>query len=73
MSNVAARWVLQQPETGVVIIGSRLGVSEHIESSTRTLSFDLSTEDLQKIEGVLTKSRARDMFEQIGDCGSEYR
>ncbi|ORY35585.1 NADP-dependent oxidoreductase domain-containing protein [Naematelia encephala] len=73
VSNIAARWILDRPETGVVIIGSRLGVSEHVESSLKTFDFELIDEDRAEIENVLDKSRAKDMFEQIGDCGLEYR
>ena len=90
--NVVARWVLDQPETGVVIIGeasvlegiyeclssisltgSRLGVTSHNDSNLRTMELELDAEDMKAIDAVLAKSRAKEMFEQIGDCGSEYR
>ncbi|ORX38993.1 NADP-dependent oxidoreductase domain-containing protein [Kockovaella imperatae] len=73
VANVAARWVLDQPETGVVIIGSRLGVTSHDEANLKIDSFRLSDEDMAAIEKILERSRGRQMFEQIGDCGAEYR
>ncbi len=33
LTNVATRWVLQQPGVGAVIVGTRLGVSSHIEDN----------------------------------------
>jgi len=53
--------------------GSRLGVTSHIPSTLNTLDFDLPEQDSADIERVILKSRVKEMFEQIGDCGSEYR
>jgi aryl-alcohol dehydrogenase-like predicted oxidoreductase len=35
IANVAVRWVLDRPQVGGVIVGARLGLSEHIEENKR--------------------------------------
>ena len=68
MANVASRFILEQPAVGAVIIGARLGESEHIADNRRLLEFDLDTEDKEAIDDALQ------MLEPIpGDCGDEYR
>lgn len=71
LANVAVRYILDKPAVGGVIIGARLGLSEHLEDNARTFQFNLDAEDMKKIEVVLKKSR--DLFRAIGDCGDEYR
>ncbi|KAG9191315.1 hypothetical protein G6011_09403 [Alternaria panax] len=73
ISNVATRWVLDFPYVGAVIIGARMGVSEHTEENLRTYGWKLDEEDQKSIEKVLEKSRREDVFKDMGDCGSEYR
>ena len=53
------------------IIGSRLGLSDHIEQNSKTFSLQLQNDDFEKIKSVTSK--ANDLFESIGDCGGEYR
>ncbi|KAI3614945.1 aldo keto reductase [Moniliophthora roreri] len=72
-SNVAARWVLDNPAVGAVIVGTRLGVSSNVYSNLKVFSFQLDAEDLQQIEAAALGERARKVFEMMGDCGSEYR
>jgi aryl-alcohol dehydrogenase-like predicted oxidoreductase/enamine deaminase RidA (YjgF/YER057c/UK114 family) len=68
IANVSSRYILQQPAVGGVIIGARLGESEHIEENLRVFSFELDEEEVSSIETVL------DDFVPIpGDCGDEYR
>ncbi len=71
IANVAVRYVLDQPAVGGVIIGARLGASEHIHTNAQVFGFSLDAEDLQEIEAVL--ARSRDLYQIIGDCGAEYR
>jgi aryl-alcohol dehydrogenase-like predicted oxidoreductase/enamine deaminase RidA (YjgF/YER057c/UK114 family) len=68
IANVAARWVLDQPAVGAVIIGARLGQREHIEDTVRVFSFALTDADRTELD------EARAALTSIpGDCGDEYR
>ena len=68
MANVASRTILEQPAVGAVIIGARLGESEHIENNRQLLHFTLDDGDKAVIGEALSA------LESIpGDCGDEYR
>ena len=54
-----------------VIVGVRLGVSDHIDENARLFDLELEPRDLEEIESVL--SRSHDLYQTIGDCGDEYR
>lgn len=69
--NVAVRYILDKPAVAGVIVGSRLGVSEHLEDNARVFDFSLDGSDYEQIKAVLGKSR--DLYQLIGDCGDEYR
>ncbi|KAI5283728.1 hypothetical protein KEM54_001904 [Ascosphaera aggregata] len=72
ISVVAARWVLDHEYVGAVIIGTRMGVSEHTAENKKIYGWRLDKDDRNMIEDIL-KSSARDgMFRDIGDCGGEY-
>ncbi|BAY64059.1 aldo/keto reductase [Calothrix brevissima NIES-22] len=71
ISNVAVRYILDKPVVGGVIVGARLGISEHLEDNAKVFSVNLDAEDLEKIDAVSQKSR--DLYQLIGDCGDEYR
>ncbi|EUC47106.1 hypothetical protein COCMIDRAFT_90828 [Bipolaris oryzae ATCC 44560] len=73
ISNVATRWVLDFPYVGAVIIGARMGISEHTEENLKTYGWRLDAEDQKRIEEILEKSRREEVFSVMGDCGSEYR
>lgn len=73
VSSVALRWVLDHGYVGAVIIGARMGISEHIEENLKAFSFVLDGEDQGKIDVVLAKCHAKAIFEAMGDCGAEYR
>ena len=73
LSIVALRWVLDHDYVGAVIIGARMGISEHIDENLKVFSFKLDPEDQENIQKVLDRCRAREIFETMGDCGSEYR
>ncbi|MCP6759286.1 MAG: aldo/keto reductase [Fischerella sp. CENA71] len=71
ISNVAVRYILDQPTVGGVIVGAKLGVSEHIEDNAKVFTFCLDAEDIHNIDVISGKSR--DLYQFIGDCGDEYR
>jgi aryl-alcohol dehydrogenase-like predicted oxidoreductase len=71
IANVAVRYVLENPLVGGVIIGARLGISDHIKENSRILDFSLDQEDKVQINSILVKSK--DLMQVIGDCGDEYR
>ena len=73
ISNVAVRWVLDHDYVGAVIVGARMGISEHIEENLKSFSFRLDDEDKEQINVVLEKCNAKAIFKEMGDCGSEYR
>ena len=68
MANVAARAVLDRPAVAGVIIGARLGRSEHIADNLRLSSLKLDAKDREKLAAA---SGALDPVP--GDCGDEYR
>ena len=68
MANVASRYILEQPAVGGIIIGARLGESEHIENNLQLFDFSLDDDTMEEI------SVAINTFNHIpGDCGDEYR
>ncbi|KAF7558429.1 hypothetical protein G7046_g5726 [Stylonectria norvegica] len=73
ISNVATRWVLDVPYVGAVIVGARMGISEHTDSNLASFGWTLDSEDQQAIEQILLKSKRMEIFETMGDCGGEYR
>lgn len=73
VSNVATRWVLDHDYVGAVIIGGRMGISEHVDENVQAFSFKLDDDDKAMISKVLEQSKAKDVFEAMGDCGAEYR
>lgn len=76
LTNVASRWVLQQPAVGAVIVGSRLGVSSHALENLNVFRFKLDEDDMAAIDRVALGEgghKTRAVFEKLGDCGNEYR
>ena len=71
IANVATRYILDKPSVAGVILGTRLGVSEHRDENARTFTLSLNEEAHGHIQAVLGK--ANDVFQSIGDCGDEYR
>ena len=68
ITNVASRWVLEQPHVAGVIIGLRPGENDHRADNARLFGFALDEED---------HACLRDSFAGAatipGDCGDEYR
>ncbi|KAM0481997.1 hypothetical protein ACHAPX_003331 [Trichoderma viride] len=73
ISNVATRWVLDFPYVGAVIVGARMGISEHTDENLRSFGWSLDSSDQNMLEAVLGRSRRVDIYEHLGDCGAEYR
>lgn len=78
LTNVATRWVLQQPAVGAVIVGTRLGVSSHASDNLNVFQFRLDEGDMAAINEVALgnvpdRAKARAVYEKLGDCGNEYR
>ena len=71
ISNIAMKFILDKPSVAGVIIGARLGISEHKTDNSKVFGFMLDNEDHEKIKLVTSKSN--NLFEAIGDCGDEYR
>lgn len=71
IANVATKFVLDRPQVGGVIIGARLGISNHISENLKTFELNLDSEDLEEIKQVT--SRSNNLYAFIGDCGDEYR
>jgi diketogulonate reductase-like aldo/keto reductase len=73
ISNVATRWILDFPYVGAVIVGARMGVTEHIEDNMMVYGWKLDPRDRSAINQVLERSQRDDIYNQLGDCGGEYR
>jgi aryl-alcohol dehydrogenase-like predicted oxidoreductase len=71
IANVATRYILDKAVVAGVIIGARLGISDHRNSNALVFNFSLDKSDYNDIEAVCIKSN--NLFETIGDCGDEYR
>ncbi|KAK4549371.1 hypothetical protein LTR36_006368 [Oleoguttula mirabilis] len=76
LTNVATRWVLQQPNVGAVIVGTRLGVSNRGGENLKAFSFQLDDGEMRAINDValgVELERSFAMLSKLGDCGNEYR
>lgn len=71
IANVAISFILDDRAVAGVIIGARLGISEHRDDNFKVFDIKLDSEDKFLIDSVTQKSQ--NLFEIIGDCGSEYR
>jgi enamine deaminase RidA (YjgF/YER057c/UK114 family) len=68
MANVAVRAILDEPAVAGVIVGARLGESEHVADNARVFSFALDDDDRR----ALAEAQAA-LAPIPGDCGDEYR
>lgn len=68
IANVASRFILDQPAVGGVIIGARLGMSEHIEENKKLLTLQLDDASIN-----LIRESIKHLTAIPGDCGDEYR
>ncbi|MFM1877713.1 MAG: hypothetical protein RLZZ241_579, partial [Bacteroidota bacterium] len=68
IASIAGRYVLENKHVGALIVGARLGESEHIQDHKKLLDIKLDAEDLILI------AEAQGKLNPIpGDCGDEYR
>ncbi len=68
IATLASHYMLLQPAVAGVIIGARLGKSEHITENQQLFSIQLEEEDRASIQTALSS------LQKIpGDCGDEYR
>ncbi|MDI1322177.1 MAG: aldo/keto reductase [Algoriphagus sp.] len=68
IANIASKYIMDQPAVGGVIIGARLGQSEHIAENEKLFSFELDASDKDQVAKVLVA-----LNKIPGDCGDEYR
>ena len=68
LTNVATRFILEQPGVAAVIVGARLGERAHIDDNLRLCAFQLSRDDRAHLEAALAT-----LTPIPGDCGDEYR
>jgi aryl-alcohol dehydrogenase-like predicted oxidoreductase/enamine deaminase RidA (YjgF/YER057c/UK114 family) len=68
LTNVACRWVLEQPAVGAIIVGARLGVAEHLRENLRVFDFALDEHDRAELDAAGARLRPIP-----GDVGDEYR
>eukprot|EP00871_Galdieria_phlegrea_P005872 jgi/Galph1/772/GphlegSOOS_G5443.1 len=71
ITNVATRYVLEQENVAGILIGTRLGLSDHFNENVKVFQFQLDQDDYGKIHSVTCKSN--NLLHIIGDCGDEYR
>jgi len=71
IANVSTKFILDKPAVAGVIIGARLGISEHREDNARVFDLQLDSQDHTMLNSVIGKSN--DLFDIIVDCGDEYR
>jgi len=71
IANVATRFILDKPQVAGVIIGTRLGITNHREDNAKVSDVKLDSDDISSIDEIT--ARSDDLFNVIGDCGDEYR
>ena len=68
IANLASRTILDQPAVGAIIVGARLGESEHVEETCRLFELTLDEEARSAIAEAIAPLQPIP-----GDCGDEYR
>ena len=68
LANVATRWALHQPAVAAVIVGARLGESQHRADNLQLFEFSLDADDLVLLDAAFAATQPIP-----GDCGDEYR
>ena len=68
IANICSKFVLDNPTVSSIIIGARLGESDHIQENTNILSIELSDAQRKTIEEAQKSLKAIP-----GNCGDEYR
>ncbi|TDT43731.1 aryl-alcohol dehydrogenase-like predicted oxidoreductase [Maribacter spongiicola] len=68
IANIASRFILEGDAVASVIVGARLGESEHIYDNRKMLDITLDADDINAI-----KEAQLQLTLIPGDCGDEYR
>ncbi len=68
IANIASKYILENPAVAGVIIGARLGKSEHIHDNEKLFSFQFDEDSKKQIAQSLSN-----LATIPGDCGDEYR
>jgi aryl-alcohol dehydrogenase-like predicted oxidoreductase/enamine deaminase RidA (YjgF/YER057c/UK114 family) len=68
IANVATRWVLEHQAVAGVIVGARLGETEHRADNLKLFGFSLDAEDHARLDAAFAQTKMIP-----GDCGDEYR
>lgn len=68
ISNIATRWVLEHDFVAAALVGTRLGLSEHLADNKRVFDFKLDEVDFAAIADIKSN-----FIRLPGDCGDEYR
>jgi aryl-alcohol dehydrogenase-like predicted oxidoreductase/enamine deaminase RidA (YjgF/YER057c/UK114 family) len=68
VSNVATRWVLNLPAVAAVIVGARLGESEHRSDNLKLFDLQFDAQDQAALANAFAQTKRLP-----GDCGDEYR
>jgi len=71
IANISAKFILDKPTVAGIIIGTRLGISEHRQDNSHVFDLELDSQDHTLINSITKKSN--NIFDAIGDCGDEYR
>ena len=68
ISNISSRYILEDPNVASVIIGARLGESDHISDNKKIYDVNFSEEDKKLL------SKSLNLLDVVpGNCGDEYR
>jgi aryl-alcohol dehydrogenase-like predicted oxidoreductase len=68
LTNVATRFIMEQPGVAAVIVGARLGERAHLDDNQRLCRFKLTSDDRAHLEAAIAT-----LTPIPGDCGDEYR
>jgi aryl-alcohol dehydrogenase-like predicted oxidoreductase len=68
IANISSRYMLNQPQVAGIILGARLGESNHINENLGIFDIELSDKEISNIKSVQSEMNA-----MPGDCGDEYR
>lgn len=68
IATVSSRYMLDQSHVAGIILGARLGISNHIEENKKIFKLELTKEDKETIDTAL-----KALSSIPGNCGDEYR
>ena len=68
LANISSRFVFENNAVAALIIGARLGKSQHIQKNKKILNIRLDSDDLCKMQSAILELKPIP-----GNCGDEYR